>query len=99
MAHHNTILTQILRLLPRHDFKRLAFQHDGKSRSDAMSRWSQFVSMAIAQLCGRPSLRDIESTIASQKHLGYHPIVLCRKPTLQNPINAILAINRWLLIE
>lgn len=72
MAHHNTILSQILRLVPRHDFKRLEIEHDGKRRSDAMSRWSQFVSMAIAQLCGRSSLRDIESTLASQKHLSYH---------------------------
>ena len=72
MAHHNTILSQILRLVPRHDFKRLEFEHDGKRRSDAMSRWSQFVSMAIAQLCGRSSLRDIEFTLASQRHLGYH---------------------------
>ena len=58
MAHHNTILSQILRLIQRHDFKRLAFEHDGKRRSDAISRWKQFVSMAIAQLCGRCSLRD-----------------------------------------
>ncbi len=72
MSHNNTILSQILRLVPRHDFKRLAFQHDGKRRSDAMSRWTQFVSMAMAQLCSRSSLRDIEATIASQSHLGYH---------------------------
>lgn len=72
MAHHNTILSQILRLVPRHDFKRLESEHDGKRRSDAMSRWTQFVSMAVAQLCGRSSLRDIEATLASQQHLGYH---------------------------
>lgn len=72
MAHHSTILSQILRLVPRHDFKRLESEHDGKRRSDAMSRWSQFVSMAIAQLCGRSSLRDIEATLTSQQHLGYH---------------------------
>lgn len=72
MAHHNTILSQILRLVPRHEFKRLAIEHDGKRRSDAMSRWSQFVAMAVAQLGGRSSLRDIESAIGSQKHLNYH---------------------------
>ena len=72
MAHHNTILSQILRLVPRHEFKSLEIKHDSKRRSDAMSRWTQFVSMAIAQLCSRSSLRDIESTIASQSHLGYH---------------------------
>jgi putative transposase len=72
MAHHNTILSQILRLVPRHEFKSLEIKHDSKRRSDAMSRWTQFVSMAVAQLCSRSSLRDIESTIASQSHLGYH---------------------------
>ena len=72
MAHHNTILSQILRLVPRHEFKTLEIKHDGKRRSDAMSRWSQFVAMAIAQLSGRSSLRDLESAIASQTHLRYH---------------------------
>ena len=72
MAHHNTILSQILHLVPRHVFKCLALQHDGKRRSDAISRWTQFVSMTAAQLCGRCSLRDIESTLASQRHLSYH---------------------------
>ena len=72
MSHHNTILSQILRLVPRHEFKQLSIQHDGKRRSDAMSRWSQFVAMAIAQLSGRSSLRDIESAVHSQRHLRYH---------------------------
>ena len=72
MAHHNTILSQIFRLVPRHNFKSLEIKHDGKRRSDAMSRWSQFVAMAIAQLSGRSSLRDLESAIASQAHLRYH---------------------------
>ena len=72
MAHHNTILSQILKLVPRHEFDRLAKCHDGARRSDAMSRWTQFVAMSTAQLSGRSSLRDIESTIASQRHLSYH---------------------------
>ena len=72
MTHHNTIFSQILKLVPRHDFERLAKQHDGPRRSDAMNRWTQFVAMATAQLSGRSSLRDIESTIDSQKHLRYH---------------------------
>jgi len=72
MTHYNTIFSQILKLVPRHDFDRLAKQHDGSRRSDAMNRWTQFVAMATAQLSGRSSLRDIESTIHSQKHLRYH---------------------------
>ncbi len=72
MAHHNTVFSQILKLIPRHQFSALAKKHDGQRRSDAMSRWTQFIAMATAQLTGRSSLRDIESTLASQKHLKYH---------------------------
>jgi len=72
MSHHNTILSQILKLVPRHEFNRLAKKHDGMRRRDAMSRWTQFVAMSTAQLSGRASLRDIEQTISSQKHLNYH---------------------------
>ena len=63
MAHHNTVFSQILKLMPRHEFSNLAKQHDGPRRSDAMSRWTQFVALATAQLTGRASLRDIESTL------------------------------------
>ncbi len=72
MAHHNTVFSQILKLMPRHEFSSPAKQHDGSRRSDAMSRWTQFVALATAQLTGRASLRDIESTLDSQKHLRYH---------------------------
>ncbi len=72
MAHHNTVFSQILKLVPRHEFSILAKQYDGPRRSDAMSRWTQFVALATAQLTGRASLRDIESTLDSQKHLRYH---------------------------
>lgn len=72
MAHSNTILSQILKLIPRHVFGNLAKQHDGARRSDAMSRWTQFVAMSAAQLSGRSSLRDIEASLDSQRHLHYH---------------------------
>ena len=72
MSHHSTVFSQILKFVPRHDFQGLAIKHDGHRRSDAMSRWTQFVAMATTQLTGRSSLRDIESTLASQKHLHYH---------------------------
>lgn len=72
MSHHSTIFAQILALVPRHEFASLAKKHDRGVRGDAMSRWTQFVAMATAQLSGRTSLRDIESTLESQKHLRYH---------------------------
>jgi Transposase DDE domain/Domain of unknown function (DUF4372) len=72
MSHSNTVLSQLLKLLPRHEFEKLANSIDGKVRSTAMTRWSQFVALTIGQLNGRQSLRDIEGCINSQQHLHYH---------------------------
>ena len=72
MAYHNTIISQILKLVPRLEFERLGNQHDGRRRSDALSRWSQFVALSIGQLAGRTSLRDIEATLQSHTQHRYH---------------------------
>lgn len=45
MAHSNTVLSQLLKLLPRHEFEKLANSIDGKVRSTAMTRWSQFAEI------------------------------------------------------
>ncbi len=72
MAHCNTIFSQILKFVPRHEFETLAIQyHSGRSFRTA-SRWSQFVSLAMAQLSGRNSLRDIVDNISAQAHRLYH---------------------------
>lgn len=72
MAHSSTILSQVLKLIPRHEFQKLAHQHDGRRRAGAFSRWSQFVSLSMAQLTGRASLRDIEMAMESHKRSHYH---------------------------
>ena len=72
MPHCNTILSQIVKLVPRHEFEVLANRHhEGRSFRTA-SRWSQFVAMAMAQLAGRSSLRDIVDNLYSQSHRLYH---------------------------
>ena len=72
MAHCNTVLSQMLKMLPRHEFEKLANQVDGKVKATALSRWSQFAALTIGQLSGRQSLRDIESCLSTQQHLHYH---------------------------
>ena len=72
MAYNSSVLSQLLKLLPRHEFEKQANRYDGKRRSDALSRWSQLVALAIGQLGGRRSLRDIEATVQSQGHHRYH---------------------------
>ena len=72
MAHCNTILSQILKFVPRHEFETLAKQHHSGRSFRTASRWSQFVSLAMAQLSGRNSLRDIVDSLSSQTHRLYH---------------------------
>ena len=72
MAHSNTVLSQMLKMIPRHEFEKLANDVDGKVRTTAMTRWSQFVALSVGQLNGRQSLRDIESCLSAQQHLNYH---------------------------
>jgi len=72
MAHHNTVFSQILKLVPRHEFETLAkVHHKGRSFRTA-SRWSQFVCLSMAQLTGRNSLRDMVENISAQAHRLYH---------------------------
>jgi len=78
MAHANTVFSQLLRLVSRHEFQRLANQHHIGQALRKISRWDQFVSLLMAQLSGRQSLRDIEANMnaqgASQYHLGVQRI-------------------------
>ncbi len=72
MAHCITILSQILKLIPRHEFVTLAkLHHSGRSFRSA-SRWSQFTCLVVAQLSGRNSLRDIVDNVSAQMHRLYH---------------------------
>ena len=72
MAHHSTVFSQILKLIPRHEFETLANKHHSGRSFRTASRWSQFVTMAMAQLSGRNSLRDIVENISAQAHRLYH---------------------------
>ncbi len=72
LSHHNTVFSQLLKLIPRHEFETLAKRHHAGRSFRTASRWSQFVSMAMAQLSGRNSLRDIVESLSAQAHRLYH---------------------------
>ena len=72
MAYHPTVLSQLLQSVPRLEFEKLARAHDGHRRSDALSRWSQFIALVVGHLGQRHSLRDIEAALASDAKRRYH---------------------------
>ena len=72
MSHYNTVFSQLLKFIPRHEFETLANRHHSGRSFRTATRWSQFVTMAMAQLAGRNSLRDIVENISAQAHRLYH---------------------------
>lgn len=72
MAHNNTVFSQLLKLVSRHEFESLAKQHHSGRSFRKASRWSQLVTMMMAQLSGRNSLRDIIDNASAQSHRLYH---------------------------
>lgn len=78
MTHHNTAFHQLLSSVSRHEFESLAKQHHCGQKLRSASRWDQFVGMAMSQLTGQQSLRDIQSNLETQRaklyHLGAKPI-------------------------
>ncbi|MGH9380587.1 MAG: IS4 family transposase [Thermoanaerobaculia bacterium] len=72
MAHHSTVFSQLLQLVPRHEFETLARRHHQGRKLRRMSRWSQFLALATAQLTGRTSLRDVVSNLPAQTRKLYH---------------------------
>ena len=72
LSHHNTVFSQLLKMVPRHEFETLANRHHEGRKLRKMTRWSQFVAMALAQLSGRASLRDVVSNLSAQGAKLYH---------------------------
>ncbi len=72
LSHHNTAFQQLLKPLSRHEFEALAKQHHIGQKLRSTSRWDQFIGMAMSQLSGRQSLRDIQANLEAQQHKLYH---------------------------
>ncbi len=71
MAYHSSVLSQLLKSVPRLEFEKLANLDDGNRRRDTLSRWSQFVALALGHLSNRHSLRDIEASLSPQSAHRY----------------------------
>ena len=89
MAHSNTVIHQLVKIMDRHDFQKL---EDGKFRPQrkyrVLTRWGQFAAMFFAQITERSSLRDIADSLQSQVGRLYHlGIGTVKKSTLTDANN------------
>jgi hypothetical protein len=65
MAHGNTVLAQVLKLIPKAQINSLDTEYGTGRPSRVLSRGSQFGALVFAQLAGRQSLRDVVTALAS----------------------------------
>lgn len=72
MAHANTILHQVLSLIPRPEFEALAQEHSTGRRSRIFSRWNQFACLLFIHLAGRRSMRDGIRGLGANLKQFYH---------------------------
>lgn len=72
MAHYNTVLNDLLDLLPRHQFDRFVEALDGDRYVKSLTTWKQLVVLLYAQASGKNSLREIETGLLAQSNRLYH---------------------------
>jgi hypothetical protein len=72
MAHYNTVMRQMLDLIPRHEFDHIVRKHKGDRNVKKFSCYQQLVVMLFAQLRGLDSLREIETTLGVHWNRWYH---------------------------
>lgn len=72
MPHSNTVLHQLLQLVPRHRFDSLTRAHQADRYVKSFDTWNQYTALLYAQAGGKTSLRDIEHGLAAQGNRGYH---------------------------
>lgn len=70
--HSNTILSQLLTLIPRHQFDQAVSEYSGNRYVKKFTTWNQLTTLLYAQSSGKNSLRDIQTALGTQQPKLYH---------------------------
>lgn len=70
--YNNTMLSEILKLLPRDEIKKIVDQHKGDHYRKTFKSWDHLVAMITGQFSGVISLRELEVAINSHPECHYH---------------------------
>ena len=62
MAQYTSVLHQLLRYVPRDEFRAIVERHQGDKGVRKLSSWGQVVALFFGQLSGQHSLRDLVTT-------------------------------------
>ena len=72
MAHSNTLIHELLKLVPRHQFDTIVKNHGGDRYVKRFDCWQQLVTLLFAQAANKASLREIEQSLEVNDPRLYH---------------------------
>ena len=72
MNSRRTVFSQLVDLLPAHQFSKCVTRYNGDFRVRTFTCWDQFLCLSFAQLTYRESLRDIVSCLRAMGSKLYH---------------------------
>lgn len=72
MAHNNTVMHQMLQLIPRHEFDTIVKKQAGNRYVKKFTCWHQLITLLYAQASGKESLREIEQGLQANQSKLYH---------------------------
>lgn len=70
--HSNTIMHQLMTLIPRHQFENAVSEYSGNRYVKKFTTWNQLTTLIYAQASGKNSLRDIQTALGTQEPKLYH---------------------------
>ena len=63
MRKVNTIMLELLKLFPRYEFEKLEKRYKGNYYTKYFTGWQQLIVLMFSQICGKDSLREIETSL------------------------------------
>jgi Domain of unknown function (DUF4372)/Transposase DDE domain len=72
MAYSNTIMSELLKLIPRHQFDTIVKNHGGDRYVKRFTTWNQFTTLLYAQAANKESLREIQQSLEVNDPRLYH---------------------------
>ena len=72
MSYYNTVLNQMLQLIPRHQFETAVKSYAGDRYVKRFNCWNQLTTLLYAQASGKESLREIEQGLSVNDSRLYH---------------------------
>lgn len=72
MAYSNTLIHELLKLIPRHQFETIVKSHGGDRYVKRFTCWNQLTTLLYAQAADKASLREIEQGMEVNDPRLYH---------------------------